>query len=121
MCHFDMQLGGPKICDAAGDMPACALCRVSPNYWRDTHAPAVADPYDNTPKIPVPDLDMTGWRDDREPPPADQHDRIRYLAAIRCVLCNLPTTWISPKGTRCHPSCATMWARQHARPTTPAA
>jgi len=100
-------------CDSAGDLPCCQLCRRSPTYWRDTPTPAPVP-------FVIPDLDMTGWIEDRTPLVKDQKDPGYVLPAyliedMRCVLCPLPTTWTSPKGTRCHPSCAQMYLRTKAR------
>ena len=109
MCHFDTAEhgGGRRVCSETGNLPACALCPRSPTYWQNTATPKVADPWNGDTGTPAREVDMTGWRDDRTP--VD-------LAVMLCVLCDIPTTWITPKGKRCHPSCATMWARTHALP-----
>jgi hypothetical protein len=112
MCHFELTLGGPKICTSSGDMPACRLCPSSPTYWRNDHRPASDTPWDGQSAEAAATLDLTGWRDNRtDTATAEQ---------TRCTMCGLPTTWTSPKGTRCHPSCAQQWQREHARPTTAA-
>lgn len=117
MCRYDP--AGRRECTQDGGLPACQLCPASPTYWRHTAAPAVADPWNGRPTQPLPELDMTGWREDLTPPP----DPITpgHVDSLRCTLCGMTTIWISPKGARCHPSCATMWAREHALPTTPPA
>ncbi len=122
MCRFAAvdEVRVRQICSETGNMPACQLCPRSPTYWRRTATPSAAergtDPWGNTPKIPAPELDMTGWVDDRSNPITPN-----IIDSLRCVLCRVPTTWISPKGTRCHPSCARMYLRQRAHRTTAAA
>lgn len=119
MCRFEPEgIGTRKVCTSDGDMLACQLCPNSPGYWRNTTAPAAADPWDGRPAFEVPDIDETGWRDDRTPLPEDRRDWPRILESMRCVICRIPTPWISPKGTRCHPSCARKWLRERARRST---
>lgn len=94
----------PKLCDGSGSMPACQLCPKSPTYWqRTTTSTAYANPWDGRPKTPEPELDMTGWHDER------------VSNTLPCILCNVHTTWISPKGVRCHLSCARNHIRAQAR------
>jgi hypothetical protein len=101
-CHFQPGPGGGKVCTGAGNMTACQLCTRSQTYWRNTTT-AACDPWNGIPKQPVPELDMTGWRDNR----TDN--------AEACALCGVTTTWITPGGKRCHPSCATLSIRERAR------
>jgi hypothetical protein len=104
MCHFaTTEDGGGRVCTVNGDKPFCKLCPKSPTYWRNTAAPAARNPWDGRPKHPQPELDMTGWHDDR------------VGNTLPCILCDVHTTWISPKGTRCHPSCARNHLREQAR------
>jgi hypothetical protein len=114
MCHFDVRHG--RYCNAEGNMPACALCPRSPTYAiephhiahqtppgvHDPHCPACRNVWNGDP--PPTMVNLTGWVDER-----GGH-------ATPCTLCRLPTTWISPKGTRCHPSCATTHLRRRTTP-----
>ncbi len=119
MCHTPpVGTGQATTCDNAGNLPSCALCPNSPTYWRNTAAPDVADPWNGTQNPPQPDVDMTGWVQDREPRDAT---RPGYVDHLRCVICRVPTTWISPKGKRCHPSCARTYLRIRAQQRPPAA
>lgn len=136
MCHFEADLGGAKVCTEAGNMLACQLCPLSPTYWRNephhlahqtapgTHDPNCPacnpDPWDGRQDPEPPDIDETGWHQDKTPLPEERGLWPRILEDMRCVLCHIPTPWVSPKGSRCHPSCARTWlrARERARRTT---
>jgi hypothetical protein len=111
-CQLAPTDGAPTNCQGTGNLNACQLCPNSPTYWRNQPAPPPPPP---TPAIWV---DLDGWTDDRTP-----HDDADPYAAdrMRCSICRIPTTWISPKGKRCHPSCATMYLRRTTTPASPPA
>jgi hypothetical protein len=94
-------------CQQDGTLLSCQLCPHSPTYWRNTATPPATNPWNGTGGNPVPDL--TGWIDNRDDPTEP------------CILCNIHTPWISPRGIRCHPACADTWSRQHRKaPDAPA-
>jgi hypothetical protein len=103
-------------CGGKGNLPRCELCPASPNYWRNTPEPTVV-------KFEIPDLDTSGWTEDKTPLITQEKGPALiggvygavWIATRKCVICHIYTTWISPKGTRCHPSCAKNYLRDKAR------
>lgn len=104
-----------RVCDKAGNLPACQLCPQSGTYWQNEDRAPDRDFYDGTrrrkdPNVyqPLPDLNGLLTTD-------DGWNRVCWPPEP-CVVCTKPAMLFSPRGKPCHKTCAEKWARRRTTP-----
>jgi hypothetical protein len=115
---------GPTECDAAGTLPSCQLCPLSPTYWRNSAPESSAEPWNGTrpnPDTPEP-ISMEALGEVEASRPVDYSHAIDATTGSKrnpgwyavsnprdakpCTLCARPTIMRSPKHVPCHKVCA---------------